>query len=68
MVIIIIIRHGALTGARPPCTPCQVNAAHALPAAFRGALQRLQRDFDLESMPMRKTPPEFQEVFSDMCV
>jgi hypothetical protein len=62
----IVSRQGRITVAFTDCSP--VNASHALPAGFKARVQELQREFDLESMPMRKTPVEFQAVFSDTCV
>jgi len=62
----VVSRQGRVTVAFADCSP--VNAPHDLPAAFKAKIRQLQRKHDLESMPMRKTPPEFQAVFSDTCV
>lgn len=46
----------------------QVDESHTLPQSLTTALGDLQDQHMLCSIPIRKTPPEFQAVFSDKCV
>eukprot|EP00193_Tetraselmis_chui_P018751 CAMPEP_0177773838 /NCGR_PEP_ID=MMETSP0491_2-20121128/13123_1 /TAXON_ID=63592 /ORGANISM="Tetraselmis chuii, Strain PLY429" /LENGTH=347 /DNA_ID=CAMNT_0019292049 /DNA_START=129 /DNA_END=1172 /DNA_ORIENTATION=- len=62
----VVSRGGKVTVAFMDCSP--VNEAHSLPDELKQQLLQHQSQHGLESMPIRKTPQEFQEVFSDVCV
>lgn len=50
------------------CVEIQVTADRNLPPLFKERIQHLQSAHGVTSMPVRKIPPEFKEVFSDLCV
>eukprot|EP00873_Tetraselmis_striata_P016191 jgi/Tetstr1/436455/TSEL_025283.t1 len=62
----VVSRNGQVTVAFADCSP--VTADRNLPPLFKERIQHLQSAHGVTSMPVRKIPPEFKEVFSDLCV